>query len=197
MDGAEGLEAQRSAGTNSETPSSDTQIQRSLFGEILDWILIPLLLLWPISIAVTYVVAKSIANQPFDHALDDTVTVLAQQVKEIDGKIVARIPDTARDFLHADGIDNVYYEISGPHGQYVSGDRDIPIPAEEEPPSSDSTQFRDDVIHGTAVRVAYAYIDLRRAHTALGNAGEPHLALIQVAEHWKNVHSWPTRSSKA
>ena len=43
---------------------------RSLFGEILDWMLAPLLLLWPMSIAVTYLVAKSIANGPFDRALE-------------------------------------------------------------------------------------------------------------------------------
>ena len=31
--------------------------QRSLFGEILDWMLTPLLLLWPISLALTWLVA--------------------------------------------------------------------------------------------------------------------------------------------
>ncbi|MDX1670539.1 MAG: sensor histidine kinase, partial [Limnobacter sp.] len=36
--------------------------RRSLFGEILDWMLAPLLVLWPMSIAATYLVAKSIAN---------------------------------------------------------------------------------------------------------------------------------------
>ncbi|MFL6718616.1 MAG: sensor histidine kinase N-terminal domain-containing protein, partial [Burkholderiaceae bacterium] len=66
---------------------AEETMQRSLFGEILDWMLVPLLLLWPISIAITYVVAKNIANQPFDRALDDRVTVLAQQVKEINGQL--------------------------------------------------------------------------------------------------------------
>jgi two-component system sensor histidine kinase TctE len=55
----------------------EEKIQRSLFGEILDWMLAPLLLLWPMSIAITYLVAKSIANQPFDRALEDKVLVLA------------------------------------------------------------------------------------------------------------------------
>jgi two-component system sensor histidine kinase TctE len=41
----------------------------SLFGEILDWMLAPLLFLWPISIIVTHNVADSIANQPYDQAL--------------------------------------------------------------------------------------------------------------------------------
>src|SRR5450830_602445 len=100
----------------------DDSIQHSLFGEILDWMLAPLLLLWPLSIAITYLVAKSIANQPFDRALEDRVTVLAQQVKELNGKIVTRLPSSARDILRADDVDNVYFQVLGPHGEYVDGD---------------------------------------------------------------------------
>src|SRR3954453_19136388 len=85
------------------------RVQRSLFGEILDWMLVPLLLLWPMSIAITYLVAKSIANHPFDRALDDNVTVLAQQVREVNGKVVAQLPAPARDILRADDVDTVYY----------------------------------------------------------------------------------------
>ena len=95
-------------------PDAEDDIQHSLFGEILDWMLAPLLLLWPMSIAITYLVAKSIANQPFDHALEDSVTVLAQQVREVDGKVVSRLPGTARDILRADDVDNVYFHIAAP-----------------------------------------------------------------------------------
>ena len=47
--------------------------QRSLFGEILDWLLTPLLLLWPISLARTWLVAQNIAGKPFDRALEYNV----------------------------------------------------------------------------------------------------------------------------
>jgi hypothetical protein len=94
-------------------PEADEDIQHSLFGEILDWMLAPLLLLWPMSIAITYLVAKSIANQPFDHALEDSVTVLAQQVRSVDGKIIKSLSGSARDILRADDIDNVYFQIQG------------------------------------------------------------------------------------
>src|SRR5450830_1459020 len=87
----------------------EERIQRSLFGEILDWMLAPLLLLWPMSIAITYLIAQSIANQPFDRALEDSVTVLAQQVSEVNGKTVAHLPVSARDLLRADDIDNIYF----------------------------------------------------------------------------------------
>ena len=55
--------------------------QRSLFGEILDWMLTPLLLLWPISLALTWLVAQGLANKPFDRALVYNVQALAQQVR--------------------------------------------------------------------------------------------------------------------
>ena len=54
--------------------------QRSLFGEILDWMLTPLLLLWPISLVLTWLVAQNIAGKPFDRALEYNVAALAQLV---------------------------------------------------------------------------------------------------------------------
>jgi two-component system sensor histidine kinase TctE len=159
-------------------PEPDENIQHSLFGEILDWMLAPLLLLWPMSIAITYLVAKSIANQPFDHALEDSVTVLAQQVKEVDGKVVSRLPGSTRDILRADDVDNVYFQISGPHGEYVDGDRDLPLP-DEDKRRGGTVQFRNDSMRGTQVRIAFSYVNLR----PLASRGEePQSALVQVAE---------------
>lgn len=161
---------------------AEEKIQRSLFGEILDWMLVPLLLLWPMSIAITYVVAKSIANQPFDRALEDNVTVLAQQVKEVGGKVVSPLPSAARDILRADDIDTVYFRITGPRGEHVDGDRDIPLPADDDKSSSGGVQFRDDILHGTDVRIAYTHVDLRRTPAEREKFSEPRLALVQVGE---------------
>ena len=137
--------------------------QRSLFGEILDWMLVPLLLLWPLSIAITYWAAKSIANEPFDRALEDKVTVVAQQVREVGGVIAARLPSSARDILRADDVDNIYFQVMGPRDELIDGERDIPLPAEDDNPQPWSIQFRFDSIHNTEVRVAHTYVDLRRA----------------------------------
>ncbi len=157
----------------------DDDIQHSLFGEILDWMLAPLLLLWPMSIAITYLVAKSIANQPFDHALEDSVTVLAQQVRSVDGTLIKRLPGSARDILRADDVDNVYFQIQGPRGEYVDGDRDLPPPGEEEQDRyrAGSVHFRNDNMHGTQVRVAYSYVKLDQ-----NDPDDSQLALVQVAE---------------
>jgi two-component system sensor histidine kinase TctE len=163
------------------TTEPEEKIQRSLFGEILDWMLVPLLLLWPISIAITYLIAKSIANQPFDRALEDRVTVLAQQVKEVGGQVVAPLPASARDILRADDIDNIYYQVLGPRGELIDGERDVPLPMDEERPQPWSVAVRDDTMRNTDVRIAYTWVDLSQ-HPAGERASEPRMALVQVGE---------------
>ncbi|MFZ6655742.1 sensor histidine kinase N-terminal domain-containing protein [Undibacterium sp. TJN19] len=158
----------------------EEKIQRSLFGEILDWMLAPLLLLWPMSIAITYLVAKSIANQPFDRALEDNVLVLSQQVKEVDGQTLTQLSNPARDILRADDLDNIYFQIKNAKGEIVDGDRDLPAPAEDDRPLTGTVQLRNANLRGIDIRIAYSYIDLNKQGRRKG--AEPHLALVQVAE---------------
>ncbi|MDE2428843.1 MAG: sensor histidine kinase N-terminal domain-containing protein [Burkholderiales bacterium] len=169
--------------------SSDTALlsppqektQRSLFGEILDWMLAPLLLLWPMSIAITYLVAKSIANQPFDRTLEDNVLVLSQQVKEVDGKILTQLNNPARDILRADDVDNVYFQITDNDGKLIDGDHDLPMPNDEDKPLAGTIQLRNANLHGIDIRIAYGYIDLNKGRDR-ANGGPHHLALVQVGE---------------
>jgi len=160
----------------------EERIQRSLFGEILDWMLVPLLLLWPMSIAITYLVAKSIANHPFDRALDDRVIVVSQQVREVNGKVVAQLSNSGRDILRADDVDNIYFQILGPNGEHIDGDGDLPLPpADEEKLPSGSVRFRNDTMRGSEVRVAYVYTEVRSRRGTREPGNEP-IALVQVAE---------------
>ena len=67
-------------GVESHGMMASEREQRSLFGEILDWMLAPLLLLWPMSVALTWLVAQNIAGKPFDRALEYNVGALAQLI---------------------------------------------------------------------------------------------------------------------
>mgnify|MGYP000880707904 CR=1 FL=1 len=116
--------------------------QRSLFGEILDWMLTPLLLLWPVSLALTWLVAQSIAGKPFDRALEYNVQALAQLVTVQNHRAVFYLP--AREILRADDSDHVYYQVLGGKGELLSGERDFPLPAEDERPAVGETRLRDD-----------------------------------------------------
>ena len=59
---------------------ASAQAQRSLFGDILDWLLVPLLLLWPLSVVTIWLVAQGIANRPFDRDLGELTRTLARRV---------------------------------------------------------------------------------------------------------------------
>ena len=147
----------------------------SLFGEILDWMLAPLLFLWPISIIVTHNVADSIANQPYDLALADSVRALARFVVIDEGRAVVNFPAPPRALFRADQDDAVYYQVADWRGVTVSGDPEIlPAPL---PVSIDGEQifFRDELIHGEDVRIAYRFLRLDPARPEL-------LVVVQVAE---------------
>ena len=150
--------------------------QRSLFGEILDWMLTPLLLLWPISLALTWLVAQGLANKPFDRAMVYNVQALAQQVRVgPDHKVQFNLPQPASELLRADETDLVYYQVRGTRGEFLSGERDLPEPPrEEDKGNSYEVRIRDDEMRGLEVRVAYTWIRLDT------DGNRP--ALVQVAE---------------
>ncbi|NMG44854.1 HAMP domain-containing protein [Aromatoleum toluvorans] len=153
---------------------SSTQ-PNSLFGEILDWMLAPLLFLWPISIIVTHNVADNIANQPYDRALADSVRALARLVSVEEGKVAVHFPAPPRALFRADQDDVVYYQVAHESGDLVTGDREIgwtPAPPILIP---EDVLYRDDVIHGEEVRIAYQFL------RPWPEPASP-LVLVQVAE---------------
>jgi two-component system sensor histidine kinase TctE len=150
------------------------QEQRSLFGEILDWMLTPMLLLWPISLVLTWVVAQSIAGKPFDRALEYNVGALAQLVSVHNNRVQFNLPLPARELLRADDSDTVYYQVLGARGEFLSGERDLPLPPEDEKIVFGEVHIRDAEVHGVDVKIAYTWVKL-----ALPDARP---ALVQVAE---------------
>ena len=148
--------------------------QRSLFGEILDWMLTPLLLLWPVSLVLTWLIAQSIAGKPFDRALEYNVAALSRLVSVSQNKVQFNLPLPARELLRADDSDIVYYQVLGAKGEFLSGERDLPQPSEDEVVPIDEIRIRDDEINGTPVKVAYTWIQLEM------RGARP--VLIQVAE---------------
>ena len=120
--------------------------QRSLFGEILDWMLTPLLLLWPLSLALTWLVAQSLANKPFDRALEYNAHALAQQVRiESDGRVGFNQALAAYEVLRTDDADLMYYQISHLDGTWIAGEHDFPsVQRSPSLPPLGQVQLRDD-----------------------------------------------------
>ena len=173
------------AAAAAEAPAraATANVQRSLFGEILDWMLAPLLVLWPMSLGLTWVVAQNIASGPFDRELADVALALARRaaVQHIQGTThteTARIElqRTAEPLTHHDDNedDRAYFQVLGLRGELLAGDPVLLVPAQESVRQT-QVQFRDDVVDEEPVRVAYLWL---AEPTTLSETG----ALVQVAQ---------------
>jgi two-component system sensor histidine kinase TctE len=150
------------------------RFRRSLFGQILEWMLAPLMLLWPMSITITYLVAKSISNTPFDRALSDNATALSHLVKIVNGQPTLSNPIPVREMLRAD-TSSIDYQILDAQGHMIASDGDeISIPLDELPIAG-LVQFRNEISGQGEKRVAYIWVNLPTAKTNPA-------ALVQVAE---------------
>jgi two-component system sensor histidine kinase TctE len=156
--------------------------QRSLFGEILDWMLVPLLLLWPVSVALTWLVAQGLANRPYDAALADLARSVAHRVVannpaatlSVGSASRLRVPDSALDVPQASDSEPVTVQVLGLRGELLQGDADLPVPQDERPGELGELRFRDDQLRGEPVRVAYLWLP------EMGGGGSG--PLVQVAE---------------
>ncbi|MDD3484640.1 sensor histidine kinase N-terminal domain-containing protein [Azovibrio restrictus] len=135
--------------------------QRSLFGEILDWMLAPLLFVWPISIALTHYFANNVAAFPYDQALRGHVSAISRQLKFVGGKPAINLPGSARAVIRADEIDTVYFHVYTRQGRLLAGDKDFPPPADLGSAIAEPGEiyFRDDELNGQELRVAYSFLN--------------------------------------
>lgn len=140
--------------------TSGYESERSLFGEILDWMLAPLLFVWPLSIAFTHYFANNVANYPYDQALREHVSAIARQVKLVNGKPVLTLPASARALLRADETDSVYFHVVTREGQYLAGDKELPmpVPVADEKIVPGELYLRDAEFNGQDLRFAYTFL---------------------------------------
>ena len=155
---------------------------RSLFGEMLDWVLAPLLFLWPMSLALTWVVAQNIANQPYDAELRRLVHSVAAQVSAGREPLIRsngsgteeQIDRIARTLVQGDDETDRWFQVLGRRGQLLAGDAALVVPPGEHAVAG-VVHLREDVLHDAPVRVAYLWL-------ATSNEERNNDALVQVAE---------------
>lgn len=135
-------------------------LRRSLLGEILDWMLAPLFLLWPMSVAITYVVAQNLANIPYDMSLSNALQVLGQQLEIENGLITLKMSAPARLALRTRENDGVFWKAIGPHGEYLGGDRALPSPDHTPIHSSNTVYYQNESLRDFEIRIAYTWVDL-------------------------------------
>ena len=155
---------------------SAAESERSLFGEILDWMLAPLLFVWPLSIAFTHYFANNVANFPYDQSLREQVSAIARQVKLVGSKPVLTLPTSARALLRADETDSVYFHVAS-NGKLLAGDQEFPLPKHDfgHDAQAGEIYMRDLDSNGQDLRVAYTFV-------SDGNLPRERWVLVEVAE---------------
>jgi len=146
----------------------------SLLVEILDWLLAPLIILWPLSVVATFWIANTISYVPYDRALADSVNALARYVSFNETSAQTALPAAASSFLRTDELDTIYFQVRGTRGEVLAGDRELAEIFPEEGQTQHIVYYRDAEWHGDPVRVAYMF---------LFEPGAPHRrVVIQVGE---------------
>jgi two-component system sensor histidine kinase TctE len=150
----------------------------SLRGQLLRWLLGPLLVLVALNTYSVYRNALDAADTAYDRSLLASTRALAERVSVVDGKVVADVPYVALDSFETDTLGRIYYKVTGIAGETVSGYADLPpvpanVPRSEAYPAL--VRFYHANYNGQPVRIAAllqpVYDDSMRG-----------IALIQVGE---------------
>ena len=147
--------------------------QTSLFGEIVDWMLAPFLILWPISMAIEYSLAFSVASAAYDRELRESVLALSQQVSWDRGRVQVGLRAPGMAMLQARGAEETFHQVRGLNNEIIHGERalaGVDFAIDMEP---NVVYFRDDVANGRDVRVGYVFSQV---------SGMTGAVLVQIAE---------------
>ena len=150
----------------------------SLRGQLLRWLLIPLLILVAIDAVSVYRNAVDVADLAYDRSLLASTRALAERVAIVGGKVVADVPYVALDSFETDTLGRIYYKVTGINGEFVSGYADLPALPPDVPRSDiypALVRFYHASYRGEAVRIAALYQPVYD-DTMRG------IALIQVGE---------------
>lgn len=152
----------------------------SLRRRLLTWLLVPLLAIWVLSAVIAYYFAFSFATLAYDNALFESTLDVARQVKVTDGQVRVDLPREALDMLESDKHDRIYYMVSGPRGEVVSGHPGLPLPPIDMTPGKPG--YYDASYQGEPVRVAALEVPIED-EAASG------VVLVQVAETLNKRHA--------
>lgn len=132
----------------------DSSARGSLFSEMLDWMLAPFLLVWPLSIALTYVIGISLANDAFDRTLASRTRALAEQISWTPHQDSVRLAADLRALLADDDVDTHFYRIDSANGDFLLGEPELPQLPRDQSRALGTVVFRTVEFRESSVRLA-------------------------------------------
>jgi two-component system, OmpR family, sensor histidine kinase TctE len=140
--------------------------------QVLAWLCWPLAILWGVSSVIDYDIANRFVNLAYDRALLESALDIGRQVKVLNDRIYVDLPEIAVQMLQSRESGRLYYLVSGPDNEYITGEPDLPPPPD---PFSGRVNYYDDAYHDKPVRVV-------ALHLPLETGKSDSMVMVQVAE---------------
>lgn len=140
--------------------------------QLLWWLSAPLLSLWLISSVVDYDIANRFVNLAYDRALLESALDIGRQVKVLNERVYVDLPEIAVQMLQTRESGRVYYLVTGPENEFVTGEPDLPPPPD---PLSGRINYYDQQYRGRPVRIVALQLPVERKK-------QRGLVMVQVAE---------------
>jgi two-component system sensor histidine kinase TctE len=149
---------------------------RTLRRQLIAWLAGPLFILWSVSAVIDYDIAKRFVNLAYDRALLEAAQDIGRQIKVIDNRIYVDLPEVALQMLQTRESGRLFYLVTGPRQEFITGEPDLPRPPDETPEETpDRVAYYDDEYQGRVIRA----VALRAPVEPGSGRGA---VLIQVAE---------------
>lgn len=103
---------------------------QSLFGQLLLFLGLPLLVLWGLSAISSYLSAINAATQAYDRTLLASTRTVAERLVVRNGKLDVDVPWVVLDSFERNMNDRLFYKVTDTEGKVISGYEDLPaLPA--------------------------------------------------------------------
>ena len=127
---------------------------RTLRRQLIAWLSAPLVVLWALSIYVNFDIARQFVNLAYDRALLEVALDIGRNIRRVNNQTYLDLPDVALQMLQTRQSGPLRYLVTGPQGEFISGEPSFPSP--EDPsldPSLDRVRYYDDFFLGNVVRI--------------------------------------------
>lgn len=143
------------AATKSASPGKTGPAYRgSLFNEMFDWMLAPFLLVWPLSVGLTYLLGTSLANDAFDRSLESRARALAEQAYWVHDRGTVQLRADLRTLLADEESKTHFYRIESEKGEFLLGEPEIPAIPADHLSQTGQVAFRTVEFHDSSLRIA-------------------------------------------
>lgn len=146
----------------------------SLRGQMIRWLLVPILLAGSALGFVVYKSAVDLAMEGFDLELAEQASSIATRFEIKNGKLAVDMPQAALDILTYDLSDQFFFEVHGPHGRHIAGNTSAFPDVPPRIKVTDRPSFYNGVLSGTRVRIVALELPIE--------LGATEFAKVQVAE---------------